>query len=228
MGICHEGDPLFIPYVLNPRISNEIISPWRKYFQTILPADFINDAISDPEKIVTLLDTSITIADMENYAKTPVTPSGVWELKFSDVKSITICFVAICRSLGIASRLEPGSNVPQYWMNDNWHDVYFTGQNKPSPQKGYIRFTSKDKNPVPEYYIHFTLARFENGRYNTLEYNENTKVNDFKEELQLSPGNYMLVTGNRLNDSIILAKIAFFSLAEGENKTIEIKLRRDQ
>ncbi|MCX6333155.1 MAG: transglutaminase-like domain-containing protein [Bacteroidia bacterium] len=228
LGICQEGDPLFIPYVLNPRISNEILSPWRRYFQTILPADFINDAIADPEKIVTLLDTSITIADMENYAKTPVTPSGVWELKLSDVKSITICFVAICRSLGIASRLEPGSNVPQYWINDNWHDVYFTGQDKPSTHKGYIRFTSKDKNPVPEYYIHFTLARFENGRYNTLEYNENTKVNDFKDELQLSPGNYMLVTGNRLNDSKILANISFFKLAGEEHKTIAIKLRRDQ
>jgi hypothetical protein len=113
-------------------------------------------------------------------------------------------------------------------LNGSWHDVYFSGQDKPSPLKGYVTFTTADKNPVPEYYIHFTIARFENGRYNTLEYNENTKVSDFTEKLALAPGNYMLVTGNRLNDSRILASISFFKLDEGEDKSIDIKLRRDQ
>ncbi len=227
-GYCSGNDPLFIPYVLNPRISNEILSPWRGYFRKVLPPGLAKEALKDPEAIVSLIDKSIMISEKENYAKTPITPSGVWELKISDSKSRAICFVAICRTLGIPSRLEPGSNVPQYWLNGIWNDVYFTGQKKPSSQKGYVKFSTTDKNPVPEYYIHFTLARFENGRYNTLEYNENTKVNDFREELMLSPGNYMLVTGNRLNDSRILASISFFKLAEGEHKTVDIKLRRYQ
>ncbi len=227
-GFYRSSDPLFVPYVLNPRISNEILSSWRSYFLKMLPAGLVKDAVTDPELIVSLVDKSIKISDIDNYAKTPITPSGVWALKVSDLKSRSICFVAICRTLGIPSRLEPGSNVPQYWINGIWHDVYFTGQKKPSSQKGYVKFSTADKNPVPEYYIHFTLARFENGRYNTLEYNENTKVNDFTEELMLSPGNYMLVTGNRLNDSRILASISFFKLAEGEHKTVDIKLRRNQ
>lgn len=227
-GSGRDGDPLFVPYVLNPRISNEILSSWRSYFIKVLPAGLVKDAVKDPEIIVNLVDKSIKIADKENYTKTPITPSGVWALKVSDSKSRSLCFVAICRTLGIPSRLEPGSNVPQYWLNGSWHDVYFTGQKKPSPQKGYVKFSTTDINPVPEYYIHFTLARFENGRYNTLEYNENTKVDDFREELILSPGNYMLVTGNRLNDSRILASISFFKLAEGQHKIIDIKLRRDQ
>ncbi len=227
-GFCRWGDPLFVTFVLNPRISNEILSSWRSYFLKMLPADLVKDAVKDPQLIVSLVDKSVRISDKDNYAKTPITPSGVWALKVSDSKSRSICFVAICRTLGIPSRLEPGSNVPQYWFNGIWHDVYFTGQKKPSSQKGYVKFSTTDKNPVPEYYIHFTLARFENGRYNTLEYNENTKVSDFREELMLSPGNYMLVTGNRLNDSRILASISFFLLAEGEHKTIDIKLRRNE
>jgi hypothetical protein len=81
--------------------------------------------------------------------------------------------------------------------------------------------------PVPEYYIHFTLASFESGRYNTLEYDFNKKINDFKEELPLPPRNYMLVTGNRLNDGKILSNISFFDLFENEHKTIEVNLRKD-
>ena len=108
---------------------------------------------------------------------------------------------------GIPSRLEPGSNVPQYFLNSDWNDLFFSDQVKPSGSKGYIRLVSAETNPVPEYYIHFTLARFENGRYNTLEYDYNKKITDFKDELALAPGSYMLVTGNRLASGRILSGI---------------------
>ena len=43
----------------------------------------------------------------------------------------------------------------------------------------------------------------------------------------MPPGNYMLVTGNRLNDSKILSDISFFDLSENEHKTVEVKIRKD-
>ena len=135
---------------------------------------------------------------MKTIIRHPLTPEGVNELKVSDQHSRAICFVAICRSLGIPSRLEPGRNVPQYFLNNRWNDVYFSDQKQPDMNKGYIKLQSSDTKPVPEYYIHFTLARFEKGRYNTLEYDYNKKITDFKDELPLPPGHYMLVTGNRI------------------------------
>ena len=218
---------LFVNYILNPRISSEILSPWRSWFLEKLTADFRKDAFNDPEIIAGLLDSLLVLADKENYSRTPLTPTGTWSLKVTDSRSRAICYVAICRSLGIASRLDPGRNIPQFLKDGVWHDVYFKDQKAPSPEKGFVRFSSSDKNPVPQYYIHFTLARFENGRYNTLEYNENTGVNDFSEELQLPPGYYMLVTGNRLDDSRILASLTFFNLNEGEHRNIEIRLRQN-
>ena len=77
-----------------------------------------------------------------------------------------------------------------------------------------------------EYYIHFTLARFEGGQYNTLEYDFNRKITDFKEELPLPPGHYMLVTGNRLDNSKILSDI-FFELLENEHRTVIVQIRKD-
>jgi hypothetical protein len=226
--ISNESEnKIFLEYILNPRIANELIVPWRHYFLTKLPSELVINGTRDPSLIVQYLNDNIKIADDENYYQTPITPVGVCELKVSDTGSRAICFVAICRSLGIPSRLEPGRNVPQYFFDKRWNDVYFSDQIQPDQNKGYIKLLSADKNPVPEYYIHFTIARFEGGRYNTLQYDYNKKISDFKEELPLPPGHYMLVTGNRLIDSRVLSNISFFDLSGNEHKTIEVKIRKD-
>lgn len=220
-------DNQFVEYILNPRIANEILVSWRGYLRNNIPGTLISKAESDPSVIIKYLNENIKIANEENYYKTPLTPIGVYSLKVSDEASRAICFVAICRSLGIPSRLEPGRNIPQYFAEDRWNDVYFNDQTRPAGNMGYIKLISDGAKPVPEYYIHFTLARFENGRYNTLDYDFNKKVTDFREELALPMGNYMLVTGNRLADSRILSELSFFQLAENEHKTIEVNIRKD-
>ncbi len=222
-----KDDNFFIKYVLNPRIANEIITTWRSWFRKNLPAGLLENAISDPSLIVNYLNKNIKIANKENYYKTPITPVGVCELKVSDSDSRAICFVAICRTLGLPSRLEPGQNTPQYYKDNKWHDVYFSDQKAPGDKKGYVRLISSETNPEPQYYINFTLARFANGRYNTLEYDFNKKVSDFSDELSLTPGNYMLVTGNRLNDGGVLSNLKFFDLYENEHKAVVIKLRKN-
>jgi transglutaminase-like putative cysteine protease len=218
---------IFLEFVINPRVANELLAPWRHYFLTKLPSQLLINGKHDPSVIVKYLNDSIKIDDNGNYYQTPITPIGVDELKVSDKGSRAIYFVAICRSLGIPSRLEPGRNVPQYFFNKNWIDVYFSDQQQPDRNKGYLKLQSSDTKPVPEYYIHFTIARFEGGRYNTLEYEYNRKITDFKEELPLPPGHYMLVTGNRLINSKILSNISFFDLSANEHKTVNVSIRKD-
>jgi transglutaminase-like putative cysteine protease len=218
---------IYLEYVLNPRVANELLVSWRHYFLTKLPMDLISHGKDDPSLIIKYLNERIRIEDDENYYQTPITPVGVNELRVSDRSSRAICFVAICRTLGIPSRLEPGRNIPQYLFKKTWNDVYFSDQVRLDPNKGYLKLQSADTKPVPEYFIHFTIARFEGGRYNTLEYEYNRKISDFKDELALPPGHYMLVTGNRLNDGRILSNITFFDLAENEHKTVEVKIRSD-
>jgi hypothetical protein len=225
--VGEQGTNMFLNYILNPRVANEIIADWRSYFREKLPSQLIAMASADPLVIVQYLDKNIVIANDENYYKTPLTPKGVNELKVADNDSRSICFVAICRTLGIPSRLEPGSNIPQYFFNNCWNDIFFADQKQPSQKKGFLRLHSFETKPIPEYYVHFTIARFDNGRFNTLEYDNNKKISDFTEELPLIPGYYMLVTGNRLNDSKILSNISFFEISENEHKTIEVKIRKD-
>jgi transglutaminase-like putative cysteine protease len=219
---------LFINYVLNARIANEILSSWRGYFRTTLPDEIKKGALADPKIIAEYIKKSIKINDAENYYKTPISPIGVVELKVSDSFSREICFVAICRALGIPARLEPGSLVPQYYFSSAWHDVFFPERTAPSGNKGFIKLKSEDTKPVPEYYVHFTLARFDKGRYNTLEYDYERRITDFSAELSLDPGSYMLVTGNRLSTGKILVSLSFFNLEMNEHKTLDVKIRRDQ
>ena len=219
---------LYSKYVLNPRIANEMIVAWRKYLFESMPAGFRQDAINDPSILIKYVNNNIVIADSETYDGPPISPKGVDELKVSESFSRDLYFVALCRSLGIPSRIEPGSNgyVPQFYFKKEWHDVWLAGRNQPPPGKGFVRFSSGEKNPVPEYLTHFTIAHFENGHYKTLQYDYKKKVTDFKDELALAPGHYMLVTGNRINDSKILSTLSFFELKENEHKKIDIKLRK--
>jgi hypothetical protein len=217
---------LYSKYVLNPHIANTMIVAWRKYIFESMPVGFRQDAINDPSILIKYVNNSIVVDDSEDYSKPAISPMGVDEMKVSDSFSLDIYFVALCRSLGIPSRLEFGSNgrVPKFYFKNEWHDVWLAGSNQPLPRKGYVRFSSSEKNPVPEYFTHFTIAYFEDGHYNTL---YNIKVTDFKNELALAPGHYMLVTGNRINDSKILSTLSFFELKENEHKAIDIKLGKD-
>jgi hypothetical protein len=218
---------IWLNYVLNPRITNELIVKWRSFLFEGIPVLQRQEMISDPEKIVIYTASRIKILDKENYYNTPITPMGVDRLKLSDSFSRDIYFVAICRTLGIPARLEPGTNRPQYFSGNRWHDVWFGQKPEETSDKGYIKLMSADNKPIPEYYIHFTLARFSNGRYNTLEYDFNRRITDFHEELELDPGKYMVMTGNRISDKRILTSLTFFELKGGEHKRISIKLRKD-
>jgi transglutaminase-like putative cysteine protease len=216
-----------LQYTFNPRISNEMVGPWRSYFRSSLPEQLISDAPGDPSLITAYINENIRLADDENYYKTPVTPIGVHELKVSDSWSRSICFVAMCRSLGIPARLEEGRLIPQYFKDNRWHDVYFSGQTPPSEKKGFVRIKTSENKPVPEYYKHFTLARFEDGKYVSLAYDFNRKASEFNEEISLPPGKYMLVTGNRVSDDKVLSDLTFFELKESERRELTISLRHE-
>jgi transglutaminase-like putative cysteine protease len=220
-------DELFVNNILNPRVANEMLVAFREYLLNALPDDLKTGAIRDPELIVSFINKTVRISDEENYYKTPLTPVGIYELGISDSESRAIYFVAICRSLGIPASLEPGSSVPQYFFESKWYDVHFQNEKEPPVEKGFIKLSSDGTNLVPEYYLHFTIAHFENGRYNTLEYENNRKLTDFKDEIPLVPGHYMVVTGNRLNDGRILTNISFFDLNPGQHVSVEIKVRKD-
>ena len=218
---------LYDRYVLSPRVANELLSPFRSVFYA-LPADLIGSFRADPVVAAGWTDTEITLTDSENYYAVPLVPGTVLRLRMADSHSRNIFFVALCRSAGRAARLEPGTGRPQYYKNCEWHNVWFSGEAKPSGTPGYVRFIAGNANPgavEPEYHVHFSLARIEQGRFRTLDYGYGVKLSDLPDRIALDPGTYMLTIGNRDDNGNVLSTISFHELNPGEELPLAINPR---
>ncbi|MRR23936.1 transglutaminase domain-containing protein, partial [bacterium] len=216
---------LYDLYVLSPRISNELLSPFRSAFKS-LPADLMESFRSDPSAAVKWTDSEITVSSGENHYAVPLTPAGVLRLRMADSHSRDIFLVALWRSAGIPARLAPGTGRPQYHSGGEWHEAWFSGEKKPSGTPGYIRLISGDAGQEPEYHVHFTLAHLENGRISTLDYGYGVKVSELQDRLALDPGTYMLTTGNRDEFGNVMASVSFYELKAGQELPVVVTLRR--
>lgn len=214
----------YAQYILSPRIGLELIRPWRGYFKKVLTEDFINKSRSDIQTVVDFVRTNIKVDDEQNYFKCPVSPQGVYELKVSDKHSRDIFFVALCRSMDILTRIDPATSRPQYLRaEDNlWTDVFFEEQAAEKP-KATITFTSAKDNIVkPGYYTHFTIARFDNGNFVTLDY-EN-EIKSLPAKISVDEGYYRIMTGSRGNDGSVTIDTRYIEVKGKESRSIEIKL----
>lgn len=204
----------FVKYILNPRIANEMLVAYKGYLLNKFGKTFTDSLRKDMYNLIAWVKDSITVVNGAQAYSLPISPIGVCKLRVSDSRSRDIFFVAVCRSCGIPARLEQGTNTPQYLYKEKWIDVYFDGTPK-EYKKFNILFKANKKNLkfTPQYYHHFTLARFENNRFVTLELGEYKDIDKIG-NLQLRGGYYRLITSNRLVSGKILVDIKFFEITK--------------
>jgi len=225
-----KKDEIFEKYILNPRVRNELLIAYNAYFKRVLDKGLIKDIQSDPSKLVEYIKENIKCDNKAQYYSIPILPEGVHTFKIADDVSVNIYFVAICRSLGIPARLEPGTECPQYYKDNKWNTVNIFGNTaSKAGDKGKLKLVYSDKKHKdfsPKYYIHFTIAKFDKGVYKTLEYDWEKPLKDFPEYFELMSGHYRLVTGNRMEDGSVLSNITFFNISEGNKTIVPLKLRK--
>lgn len=220
---------VYYKYVLNPRIKNEMITPYKK----VLGKAFAKfDELKSEEKAVKIeeeIKKNIKIDNPQNYYNLPVTPIGVNELNIANDESRDIYFVAICRSLGIPSRLEEAEKIPQYFNGSEWVTVNFKKRENKKIKSGYLKLTNSNSavKIEPQYYIHFTIGKLENGVYKTLDYQWEKRLSQFPDKLKLEKGKYRLITGNRKSNGTVLSNITYFDVKENKTTKIKINLRKD-
>ena len=201
---------VFTKYILNPRIANEMMLAYREFLIEKIKPVFNNDV----NNLVKWIKENIAINNDAQFYSLPITPVGVYNLRVADEKSRDIFFVAACRTFGIPARLEPGTFKPQYISKNSWIDVYFDG--KPIEYKKFdVSFQVKNKNLkfTPQYYHQFTLARFENNRFETLDFGEYVAI-DKIEDFKLRDGLYRLITSNRLSSGKILVDMKYINITQ--------------
>jgi transglutaminase-like putative cysteine protease len=218
----------FTNYILNPRIGNEKLVDWRLFLKEAVGNKLLGEFRSNPDKMVQWVNSNIKLDDVSNlHSRAPLSPKGVFRCKMADSRSKDIFFVALCRTCGIASRLNPETQVPQYFDKNQWINVWFDHK-KPEGNAAYgsILFIDSANSIEGKYFSNFTIARLQNGRYHSLQFDEGKSLSDFKkEEVKVLAGDYMLVTGNRQQDGSVLCFVHFFKVIENQSSKLIVNIR---
>lgn len=215
--------------VYSPRISLELIRPWRAYLQRKLMNVFPGQSRVRVSQIIEYIKSNIKSDDFENYYNCPISPQGADELGRADAKSRNILFVALCRSQGIAARIEPSTSRPQYYSNEEWVNVNLNDENEVQYPKGTITFNSASSNIVkPAYSTHYTIAKYVNGDFVTLDFEGDLALKNLPGQVSIDAGYYRLMVGSRANDGSVTITTQYFTLKEGENKSLTIELPKTE
>ncbi len=217
----------FVSYVLCPRIGSEGTSPFKSFLQKKFGTEFISKVKKDINFLINWIRDSITINEVANYYNVPISPIGVGSLLVSDKKSRDIFFVAMCRSAGIPARIENSTKQAQYLLNNVWENAVFDICKTEVFDKGIIVLEnmSTTKDFVPLYSIHYSIAYFKDGKYKTLDYEEDPLLLKFPCKLEVNIGKYLLITGSRLKDGSVLSSLSFFEVKTKQTKIVPIKMR---
>lgn len=222
-------EEVFFNYVLNPRVKEENMTGYRDILHNAFARFSSPEAGKAAGKLVYWIKNNIKLNDSENSNKVAITPEGVFSLRVSDQQSRDIFFVAACRSIGVAARLEPALKIPQYYDGKQWRNVYFESKSRPQPETGEMIFKpvtiNMDNITDPKYYTHFTIAKLENGVYKTLDYESEPRLSEMPEKIKLDEGFYRLVTGNRRDDGAVFSELTYFSINKGKTTAVPLTIR---
>lgn len=204
--------------ILPARISNEMVRPYRKELLSVF-RDFTADSI------FRWTAENIIVDDTGNYYRCPISPVGVYKLRHADPHSRDIFFIAACRAAGIPAYMDNATEQLFVYENGKWNIVSFAEKQEPA-QTGKLKLVYKGNADLkPQYWTHFTIAKFKDGDFTSFDYENDPRVASFPATLELEAGYYMLSTGNRYSDGTTLSRLEFFKIPEGKTITKEIVIR---
>ena len=238
--LCANAD-YFRRFVRNPRVSNEMITPYKGFFEKAVPEQDREAYLADPMKLVAWVAGNIRVDKDCNLGGSPITPEGVWKARTADAHSRDIFFVSMARSMGIPARIDEVTGKVHY--QDLTHHpnlkegaVYIVDFEKELteivPLLGRVEAVYHPTAVVdnPKYYSHFTLSKFDNGMLRLQNYDEeNTTWESLLKVGQPMPaGYYVMVTGTRLANGGVLARMTSLSVAADEYAETKLVMRESK
>ena len=222
-------------YILSPRISNEMIVPWRNALTEFFPKEEALKYHDNPDLLVDWVKQNIAVNDELNPQRIPISPLGVLKARKADRHSRDIFFVAMARSLGIATQIHPVNGNVQYYADNQWIIVKFDEEKQYTTKIGYLNIQYK---PIafyqdPKYYTHFSIKKFDGNSFRLLAYDakdpgidDGMTLSAFDHPLPLDEGYYILTSGTRLDDGTALTHSEFFAIKAGETTSVNLVLRK--
>lgn len=229
----------FRRYVRNPRVSNEMLTPYKAFFGKVISKEDAETYVAAPMKLVAWVTENIRVDKDCNLGGAPISPEGVWKARMADAHSRDIFFVCMARSMGIPARIDEVTDKVQLIMNEDLVDVNFGAAGQVPAQKGRLvaKYSPVEFLDNPKYYSHFTLSKVTpQGGLQLLSYEEGdvdmgggtTWSNLLKNGTALDAGNYVLVTGTRLASGAVLSNMTSFNVVPGKTTDIELVMRESK
>ena len=233
--------------LLNPRVSTEMLTPYKKVLREALLQAGLESAEGtsidqQAGRLIAWCKENIQINDEHNSRRIPISPMGVWRARVADKASRNIFFVAAARSLGIPAWIDEVTGKVQFATETiPAQDVNFDTDARPvQTPTGVLQSPYKPTRVLdnPKYYSHFTLSKFKDGSFQLLSYDEGeagmeegvTWEKLLKNGTKLDEGYYLLVTGTRMASGAALSKATSFTISpEGTGKTVvELVMRESE
>jgi len=173
--VYRENMDYFRRFIRNPRVANEMLTPYKAFFKEAIPEEDKATFKADWMKLVAWVSENIRVDANCNLGGAPISPAGVWKARVADAHSRDIFFVSMARSLGIPSRIDEVTGKVQLINVDGAIDVDFGSINKEESPKGKLIAKYKPIKSLsdPKYYSHFSISKLtDEGTLQLLNYDE--------------------------------------------------------
>ena len=229
----------FRKYVRNPRVSNEMLTPYKTFFGKMISKEDVEAYVAEPMKMVAWVAKNIQVNKECNLGAPPVSPEGVWKARLADPHSRDIFFVSMARSMGVPARIDEVTGKVQLITDDGAIDVNFEAAGQAPAQRGRLAatYTPIQSLDNPKYYSHFTISKVTpQGNLQLLSYDEGdadmgggvTWSSLLKEGTSLDAGDYILVTGTRLASGGVLAQMTSLNVKAGGRTETKLVMRENK
>ncbi len=231
---------IYNAYILNPRVSNEMLRPYKKELASYFNREQTKKFRDNPQELINWVKDSINVNDELNARNIPMDPRSVLKHRITDSRSRNIFFVSVARSLGIASRIDPVTGKVQYIKGNDWIDVKFeeNAVEAVPTQQGTLmaQYAATPELSDLRYYTHFSIKKFDDVNFDLLAYDAKDPGMDvgeqystlFENGLALDPGYYVMTTGTRLSDGSVLSRMTFFTIESGKTTNIDLVMREPE
>lgn len=229
----------FRKYVRNPRVSNEMLTPYKTFLGKVISKEDVEAYVAEPMKMVAWVAKNIQVNKECNLGAPPVSPEGVWKARLADAHSRDIFFVSMARSMGVPARIDEVTGKVQLITDDGAIDVNFEAAGQAPAQRGRLAatYTPIQSLDNPKYYSHFTISKVTpQGNLQLLSYDEGdadmgggvTWSSLLKEGTSLDAGDYILVTGTRLASGGVLAQMTSLNVKAGGRTETKLVMRENK
>jgi len=157
--------------IMPARISNEIITQWRGIGEFVEPA----------------------VDDTGNYYSCPISPLGVERMKLADSHSRDIYYVAAMRAHGTPAYIDQATGSVHIYTGEAWCIVAHHDKN--APRRKNLKLGLKTNNK--QYYSDYTIQRFQDGDFVSLNYEDDNAINHPYVHLSLQDGYYCFMQTQR-------------------------------